>query len=314
MVIDRDLFFGGSRNGTTFRFSWPTIAALCAVLLAAGSALAQGSVGVTRISPNVMVFSTPTGNVVASIGTDGALLIGTPSAQSTPEISRAIASLTSSKSRYVVIFPEATDQSQGDAGWGRMGAFVAMQENALGRIGGHAMGPPAPLPARLQGLGVDRPRVSFSEVLCFDLNGEAIHIIHQSPGYSDADAVVHFHVASVAYFGEVFPGDGYPIIDRAQGGTIDGVIKTLGSWTGKNFHIVPARGEVTDGDTVQAFVEMLTTVRQRVQQMIDAGRSEQEVVAARPTAEFDGRWGHGRVAPEAFVREIYESLKAQKTN
>jgi len=82
------------------------------------------------------------------------------------------ASRTKSAARYVVIYPQDPAHSEGDAGWGPRGAFVAMQENALERLGGHVMGAPRPLPPRLVELGVDRPRVAFSEVLTFDLNGE----------------------------------------------------------------------------------------------------------------------------------------------
>jgi cyclase len=160
-------------------------------------------------------------------------------------------------------------------------------------------------------LGVDRPRVSFSEVLSFDLNGDAIHIVHQPPGYSDADAIVHFHVANTVYLGEVFPGDGYPMVDPAQGGNLDGLVKTLGSWTGDTFRVVPARGSVTNGAKVEAFRDMIVTVRGRVQQMIHAGQTESQVVAAHPTSEFDARWGHGRVPPEMFVHQVYAALSSQ---
>lgn len=280
--------------------------------VSASVGIAQEKVGITEITPNVLVFATRTGNVVASVGPDGALLVGTPSAGSTAQISRALVEKTKSHVRYVVIAPEAMKDSEGDAGWGRRGAFVAMQEIALGRLGGHAMGQSAPLPPRLRRLGVDRPRISFSEVLSFDMNGEAIHIIRQTPGYCNGDALVHFHVASVVYFGEVFPGDGYPTIDQAQGGTLDGLIKTLDSWTGKQFKIVPARGDVTDGTSVAAYVQMIKTVRSRVQQMVKAGQTEKQILAANPTAEFDAQFGHGRASPQVFVREIYAAVTAAK--
>jgi hypothetical protein len=80
-----------------------------------------------------------------------------------------------------------------------------MQENALRRLGGDTMGALGPLPGRLNGLGVGRPRIAFSEVLALDLNGDSVHIVHQKPGYSDADALAHFHVANVFYLGEAFP-------------------------------------------------------------------------------------------------------------
>ncbi len=285
--------------------------ALVLALIGKSVADTPEAVSVTDITPNVVVFATSRGNVVASVGADGALLVGTPSAASTPQISSILASRTSSAVRYVVIAPQDLAQSEGDAGWGKRGAFVAMQENALERLGGHAMGAPHPLPRRLIELGVDRPRVAFSEVLTFDVNGEAIHIVHQPPGYSNADAIVHFHVANLMYLGEVFPGDGYPAIDPKQGGKLSGLVTALGRWTGGDMRIVPARGKVTNGADVKAFHDMIVTVRDRVQHMIEAHRTEDEVVAEHPTAEFDAQWGHGRMRPEAFVRAVYSALKAQ---
>jgi hypothetical protein len=274
--------------------------------------LAQENVGITEVTPNVLVFATKTGNVVASVGPDGALVIGTPSADSTEPISSELAKRTKSPVRYVVIGPQDPASSEGDAGWGRRGAFVAMQEKALERIGGHVMGAPKPPSERFVKLGVDTPRVSFSEVISFDLNGEAVHIVKQRPGYSDADALVHFHIAKLVYWGEVFPGDGYPKIDAAQKGTLDGLLRMLEGWTDPGFHVVPAHGEVTNGASVKAFRDMIVTVRDRVQHSIDAGRTESEVVAEHPTAEFDAKWGHGRTRPDTFVQEIYGALKAEK--
>jgi cyclase len=269
-------------------------------------------VAVTEVTPNVLVFSTETGNVVASVGPDGVLLVGTPPATSTLRIDKILADRTSSSLRYVVIAPEDLAHSQGDAGWGRHGAFVAMHENALRRLGGDVMGAPAPLPSRLVSLGVGRPAVAFSEVLAFDLNGESVHIVHQKPGYSDADAIMHFHVANLVYLGEVFPGDGYPLIDPAQGGTLDGLVQTLDAWTISNFHVVPARGKVTNGDAVKEFRDMILTVRHRVQRMIEAGRTDTQMVDEHPTADFDAKWGHGRVKSDDFVRELCAAMRGRR--
>src|SRR5437879_1367611 len=270
---------------------------------------AQETIGVTEITPELLVFATTAGNVVASVGQEGALLVGTPATASTPYISNLLASRTKSAIRYVVVGPQDVVHSEGDAGWGRRGAFVAMHENALQRIGGNVMGAPSPLSQRFAELGVDRPRIAFSEVLAFDINGDSIHIVHQKPAYSNADAIVHFHVAKLVYLGEVFPGDGYPAIDPAQGGTLDGLIGILDGWTDRTFRVVPARGEVTNGASVKAFRDMIVTVRDRVKHLVEQGRTEAQILAEHPTADFDARWGHGRVSPDQFVRELYDALK-----
>jgi len=285
------------------------VMALAFLLMVGSVASAQEPVRVTEITAGLVVFATSAGNVVASIGPDGALLIGTPSAASTSDIGSILASQTKSAVRYVVIAPQDSAHSEGDAGWGRRGAFVAMHENALQRIGGNVMGAPSPLSQRFAELGVDRPRIAFSEVLAFDINGDSIHIVHQKPAYSNADAIVHFHVAKLVYLGEVFPGDGYPAIDPAQGGTLDGLIGILDGWTDRTFRVVPARGEVTNGASVKAFRDMIVTVRDRVKHLVEQGRTEAQILAEHPTADFDARWGHGRVSPDQFVRELYDALK-----
>lgn len=290
----------------------PALTALGFASMFATFGSAQETLGITEITPHVVVFATRTGNVIALVGPDGALLIGTPSADSTERISGELAKRTKSPVRYVVIAPGDPAQSEGDAGWGRRGAFVAMQEKALERIGGHIMGPPKPLSEELVKLGVDRPRISFSEVLSFDLNGDAVHIVRQPPGYSDADALVHFHLANVIYFGEAFPGDGYPAIDAEHGGNLQGLVKMLDGWTDPSRHVVPARGPVTDGTGLKAFLDMIAAVRKHVQHSIDAGETESQVTAAHPSAEFDAKWGNGRIRPDTFVQGVYRALKKDK--
>lgn len=267
---------------------------------------------ITKIAPGLVMFTTATGNVVASIGADGVLLTGTPSPASTAEISHFLASQTKSPRRYVVIASEDPDHSEGDAGWQVRGAFVAMHENALGRLGGHNMGPPLPLPPRLAQLGVDRPRISFSDVLSFDLNHEAIHFIHQPGGSDDAQVIVHFHVANLLYFGEDFPGDRYPRIDVAHGGNLDGILKAVSGWTSPKFRVVPMFGNIMNGSDVDAYCKMLTVVHDRIQKLVHEGKTEQQIVAARPSSHFDSRWGHGPVSPDAFVREMYAVIEASQ--
>ena len=300
---------------TKSRSASQILLALLVLLLAVSSfASAQNtSFTITEIKPDVLVFSSSSGNVIASVGPDGFLVIGTPAASDADAVREVLIKRTNSHHCYVIIWPQPLDRSQGDAGWTKHGCFVAMQENALGRLGGGRMGKPTPLPPQFATLGVVRPPVGFSEVIKFDMNADAIHIIHQKPGYSDADLLAHFEQAELVYFGEDLPGDGYPAIDKDQNGSIDGFLSALENWNDDATHFVPARGDMMNGTAVQAFRQMIVTVRDRVKKMADSGQSEAQIIAAHPTAEFDSRWGHGRVKPDDFVHEVFASLKLKET-
>jgi hypothetical protein len=89
-------------------------------------------------------------------------------------------------------------------------------------------------------------------------------------------------------------------------------VATLEGWTDSAFRIVPARGKVTNGADVKAFRDMIVTIRDRVKSLVAAGRDETQILAEHPTAAFDTHWGHGRVQPDQFVREIYSAIKAGK--
>jgi hypothetical protein len=183
-----------------------------------------------------------------------------------------------------------------------------MHENALHRLGGAPMGAPSPLPEQWVGAGIDRPRVAFSEVLIFDINGESIHVVHQPAGYSDWDALTHFHRANLIYLGDSYPGDSYPYVDVNLGGTVDGLLQTLAPWTKADMRIVPFRGGLKRGSDVAAFQRMIIAARDRVRAMKMSGLTVEQAIDARPTADFDAKWGHGAVAPADFVRQLYASL------
>ena len=283
------------------------VMAVAALAFAAATVRAEGLVKIEDLSHGVVLFKTSSGNVIGLIGSDGAILVGTPSVESTKEINKFISDRTKSTFRYVVIPDTPVDDSQGDAGWGREGAVAVMQEKALERLGGHAMGPPQSLPLRLVKLGVERPQVSFSDVICFDFKTEAVHVIHQQAGHNNSDWLAHFHVANVVYFGPVFPGDSYPDIDLRNGGSLDGLIAELTPWTDESTRIIPMWGEPANGIAVKEFLNMLMTVQDRVHRLVSEGKSEQQVQSSEVTREFDSRWGHGQVSPTRFVHEVFES-------
>jgi glyoxylase-like metal-dependent hydrolase (beta-lactamase superfamily II) len=154
-------------------------------------------------------------------------------------------------------------------------------------------------------------------------NGEAVIVYHAPAANTDGDSFVFFRRSEVISAGGLFSTVSYPVIDLAKGGSIDGVIAGLngildlavaeyraqgGTW------IIPGRGRLSDTADVASYRNMLTMIRDRVQDQIDKGRTLEQVKAARPTMDFDGRYGAtaGAWTTDMFVEAVYRSLKEKK--
>jgi hypothetical protein len=162
--------------------------------------------------------------------------------------------------------------------------------------------------------GTRVPAMGFSEVVQVLLGREEAHLVKQPSGYSGADAAIHFEGAGVLYINS-FTMDGYPEIDVENGGTLAGVAQTAAAFA-TNFAeapqaiepIVPRRGALATIAQLGEFRDMTVAVHDRVEAMVKQGLTVEQVVAARVTAPFDARWGHGPVTPERFVRAAYASI------
>ncbi len=279
---------------------WLATGSAALMLMSAAPVFAQ-AVKAAELAPGVLLLTSTVGNSIASVGPDGAVVIGTQSPGTTAAIEAELARRTPSPRRYVLLAPGDSTVVAGDAGWGRLGATVVAHEWNRPKLDEWSRLPGAP-PTVL-------PPVTYSEVIAFDLNGESIHVVHMPPGYSNDDAIAHFHHSSIVHLGWSFTTDGYPLIDLSQNGTIDGMIETVARFLDSpaKTRLVPARGPVATPAELREYHRMLTQVRDRVRELAKSGASESQVVAAKPTAAFDARWGKGPVPPDAFVRMIYHS-------
>lgn len=271
------------------------------VLLSAACSGARAQVAVAELAPGVLLFTTAAGNSIASVGPDGAVVIGIQTPAASAAIEAELARRTRSPRRYVVLSPGDSTVVAGDAGWGALGAVAVAHEWNRPKLEEWSRLPGAPL--------VALPPVTYSEVIAFDLNGESIHVVHMPPGYSNDDAIAHFHHADIVHLGSAFTADGYPAVDFAQNGSIEGVIETVSRFIDSpaTTRFVPARGPVATVVELRAYHAMLTTVRDRVRRLQQEGAGEAQVLAARPTAAYDARWGQGPVPPGAFVRMVFHS-------
>jgi hypothetical protein len=264
---------------------------------------------ITQLTPDLYVVSTRAANMAVLAGKDSSLIVG-PQLPSLDSAARTLlAEHHAGAVRMVVVAPEDSAAVYADGGWGRDDALVLTHENLRARMS-QLRHSGATLPAAAAHSAL--PTLGFSEVVQMYVDGNSVHAIHHRAGYSDADLIVHFEDANVVYLGNTLTTDGYPAIDLGRGGSLAGMIETIESF--KPFpattRFIPGRGPVASKQTLDAYGAMLVDVLGRVKHDMDAGQSEAQVVASKPTAGYDARWGHGAVSADTFVQMVYESLTA----
>jgi glyoxylase-like metal-dependent hydrolase (beta-lactamase superfamily II) len=155
------------------------------------------------------------------------------------------------------------------------------------------------------------PVITFTRDVTFHLNGDELHLFHVKNAHTDGDAVVHFRKANVLHTGDLYFAGIYPFIDIQSGGSINGMVaagKHLLPLIDDNSTVIPGHGPKSNKAEYKAFLEMLTSIRDRVNKLIKEGKSQEEAVAAKPTADFDGKWGKGFLSPDQFVSIVYSDL------
>jgi len=161
------------------------------------------------------------------------------------------------------------------------------------------------------------PSVTFDESLTLHLNGDAVQAFHVANAHTDGDAIVWFKDADVVHMGDTFFNSSYPSVDTSSGGSLDGVIEAAErvlSAADEDTVIIPGHGPVTNRAGLAAYRDMLVAVRERIGELLEAGRSRERVIAARPLADYDARWGQSNfMGPDRFIGIIYDDLSRSRT-
>ena len=195
------------------------------------------------------------------------------------------------------------------------GAAILGHENLQNRMANPPVGQPA-FPTRA--LPTDTYPTDSMKLSNF-FNGEGIVLMHQPAAFTDGDTMVYFRGSDVIAAGEVFRTTTYPVIDAAKGGTINGVIEGLNhiiDLAVPEFRseggtlVIPAYGRISDIADVAYYRDMTTILRDRIQDMVKKGMTLEQVKAAKPTADYDGRYGAatGTWTTEMFIEAAYKTL------
>jgi glyoxylase-like metal-dependent hydrolase (beta-lactamase superfamily II) len=259
---------------------------------------------------NITVVLGSGGNITVLAGKDGKFLVDAGISPSKDKLQAAFKKLGPTPVRYVVNTHWHWDHTDGNAWLHDAGATIVAHSNTLKYLS--------------ETLHVDEWNWTFSPVTAsarptllvddektFDFDGTRIEVEHFGPGHTDGDLWVYFVKADVLALGDTFWNGHYPFIDNQDGGNINEAIK----WANKaierataNTILVPGHGPVGTRADLIAFRDMLITVRNNVVSLKRQGKSLDEIIAAKPTAEFDDKWGHFVIDPAHFVRLVYAGL------
>ncbi len=234
------------------------------------------------------------GNIGLSIGQDGVIMIDDQFAPLTDRILAAIRQLNQGEIRFVINTHLHGDHTGGNENLGRMGILILARDAVRVRMSATA-------PA------VALPVLTFSESISIHLNGEQVRTIPVPPAHTDGDSFIHFVNSDVLHMGDVYRTTGYPYMDLANGGSLDGLIEALGvaiGLAGPNTKIIPGHGRVATRADVMAHRDMILDVKARVSALVAQGLTYDQIAAARPTAAYDA----GMDSPERFLRAMVTEL------
>lgn len=273
-------------------------------------AAASGNITVHRLRGGVSMLEGSGGNISVLADPGGLLLVDTGIAASQAKIETALQSLSPASLRYAVNTHWHWDHTDGD-GWVRnRGAAILAGPSTLRHLQhtirveewDHTFEP-----APRAGL----PNVVVTSERRLRIGGEWVRIRPYGAGHTDGDLSVYFEKADVLATGDTFWNGAYPFIDYVAGGGIDGAIRQAEAnlaMTGPHTIIIPGHGPVADRDDARAFHDMLIEVRRRVASLKAQGKSLAETQAARPTADFDVRWGRSVIGGELFTALVYRGV------
>ena len=304
----------------------------------------NGDLDVVQLRPNFYVIGGAGGNVVVQLGPEGVILVDSGSTQRADQVLAAVRRLTDLPIRYIINTSMDPDHTGGNEKLARAGlsilpgavvagaglgddvvsnfgrASVLAHENVLGRMSAPT-GRQSPVASGLW------PTKTFNyHQYSMYLNGEGIQVIHQPAAHTDGDTIVFFRRGDVIATGDIIDTTRWPVIDTKRGGTVQGELDALNrlmdmtvynlplQWKADRTFLVPGHGHVYDKLDLLEYRDAVTIVRDRVQDLIDEGKTLAQAKAANPTLGYRSQYGTdtGEWTTDMFVEVIYNELAAKK--
>lgn len=296
----------------------PLLTTVCLLALAACQPTADEpnwmgmQVTTATVKGNISVVSGVGGNVLVIAGNEGTLLADTGITPLSSKLDAALADMHAAPVKTVIDTHYHFDHTGGNEHYGKQGAEIIAQRAVLARLSKpqHVVYFDKDLPALAkEGL----PTTTFDKTYQLTAGEHCVVLVHPpKAAHTDGDAFVHVADANVIFTGDIYFNGFYPFIDYGVGGNIDGMIAATDAVLKASDNatvIIPGHGPLADKAALKAYRTMLASISKRVHALIAKGKTEDEAVAAKPTAEFDAAWGNGLFNGEQFTRIVYRGLK-----
>ncbi|HZS71038.1 MAG TPA: MBL fold metallo-hydrolase [Candidatus Acidoferrum sp.] len=277
--------------------------------------LSKVEIKVTKVSGNIYMLEGAGGNIAASVGEDGIVIVDDQFAPLADKIQAALKRLgiTDKPVRFVINTHYHGDHTGGNAPFANGGSTVIAQDNVRKRLeAGGAAGNGGSVtmemkPAEKAAL----PIITFEHDVTVHLNGEDIRALHFPSGHTDGDSVIFFPKNNVVHMGDDFVRYGFPFIDVASGGSVQGMISAMEKATAQlppDVKVIPGHGALSNLDDVRAFVTMLKETSAAVQTGINQHKTLDQMKKERVLAAWEKKWTGDFINADAFTETLYNSL------
>jgi glyoxylase-like metal-dependent hydrolase (beta-lactamase superfamily II) len=263
-----------------------------------------------KLTDGLYVLFGQGGNIGLSVGDDGVYIIDDQYAPLTDKINHAIDDITDQPVKFVINTHWHGDHVGGNENFGKSGSIIVAHDNVRKRMNSEQIStlsgkktPASPKDAL--------PVVTFDSELSLHLNNDKMRVYHVAKAHTDGDAIIYFEKDNVLHMGDTYFNIGYPFIDTGSGGTIDGYIAAVErglELSDDKTQIIPGHGPMSNKAELTEFSNMLKDLRSKVSKLKSAGKSLEEVLAAKPSAEYDAENGQAFIKPDQIVTFIYNSL------
>ncbi len=275
--------------------------------LAAAQAAPEVAVRTENVAPGVYVLFGSGGNIGVSAGADGVFLIDDQYAAMTPKILEALAKINPQPPRFVLNTHWHGDHTGGNENLAARGSVIVAHDQVRVRMSSEQVNelfkrktPASPAGAL--------PVVTFNDSLSLHVNGDELRGAYAAHAHTDGDVFIHFRKANVIHTGDLVFAGRYPFIDLDSGGSVAGVIAAVDrmlALADDKTRVIPGHGEMTDRAGLLSYREMLEVTSSRVRELVKAGKSLDEILAAKPNADYDSKLAWSFIKPELYLQILY---------